>query len=363
MTAVALLKFKKLKGSGIIKAAARHNRRDIQAELGADSHIDPARICTNETLQGAATANDVAQTAKDLMQAAGIGKLRKDAVLGIEILYSLPPDTDINLKAYFADCATWTGANFGGAQNILSVDIHRDEAAPHCHVLILPIDANNRMNGGRMLGCKTYKEWQALFYKEVASKYGLRKPPAPLKGASKDAAVKAVLQRLQDTSDSALKSIIWSPIREDIERDPTPYLMPLGRNVDSKLAAREKPKKTMAQIFTSKGKGAKHERLDMHHASNTKSIDIAPPKKHRSLCSVDFASKDVQVSEPARAVELHQTDTVANIVETIRVRESEIDAALWNSETGEYHKPPPKPTGNNRAAADSWVKGALKRYG
>ena len=363
MTAAAFLRVKKLKGSGIIKLAARHNRRDIQAELGADSHIDPARICMNETLQGAASASGVAQTAKDLMQAAGIGNLRKDAVLCIEIIFGLRPDTDINDRAYFADCAAWAGRYFGGTQNILSVDIHRDEAAPHCHVLILPIDANNRMNGGRLLGCKTYKEWQALFYKEVASKYGLRKPPARLSGTSKDAAVKAVLQRLREIGDSALKSILWPTQREDIERDPAPYLMVLGLNVDSKLVAREKPKKTMAQIFTSKGKGAKHERLDMHHASDTKSIDIAPPKKHRSLCSVDFASKDVQVSEPAPAVELHQTDTVANIVETIRVRESEIDAALWNSETGEYHKPPPKPTGNNRAAADSWVKGALKRYG
>ena len=358
MTAAAFLRVKKLKGSGIIKLAARHNRREIQAELGADSHIDPARICMNETLQGAASANGVAQAAKDLMQAAGIGKLRKDAVLGIEAIFSLPPTTTLNDRAYFADCANWAGVYFGGAQNTLSVDIHRDEAAPHCHVLILPL-SGNRMTGNSMIGGKPQlQSMQKHFFDNVASRYGLTKAPARLSGASKDAAIKAVLQRLRETGDSALKSKIWPNIRDAIERDPAPCLMPLELTIDNVSLTREKPKKTMAQIFTSKGKGS-----NKPYESKANTIAFKPPKKDQTLCSVVFASKVVQVNEPAPAVELHQTDTVANIVETIRVRESEIDAALWNSETGEYHKPPTKPTGKNRAAADSWVKGALKRYG
>lgn len=58
MTAAAFLTVKKLKGSGIIKLAARYGKRVIQAELWADSHIAPARICLNEALKSEASANN-----------------------------------------------------------------------------------------------------------------------------------------------------------------------------------------------------------------------------------------------------------------------------------------------------------------
>ena len=85
MSGAAFLRIKKLKGSGIITVAARHNRRVIQAELGAAGSIDPARSHLNETLHGPLTAEDVGQLAKDLMAAAGVVKFRKDSVLGLEI--------------------------------------------------------------------------------------------------------------------------------------------------------------------------------------------------------------------------------------------------------------------------------------
>jgi Plasmid recombination enzyme len=299
MSTAAFLRVKKLKGSGIIKAAARHNRREIQAELGADSHIDPARSRLNQTLQGAATADGVALLAKELMLGAGVGSLRKDAVMCIEALCSLPPDTAIDDTSYFTDCAIWVAAHFGGVQNILSVDIHRDEGALHCHVLILPLDANKRMNGGRMLGLRTYKDWQALFYKEVASRYGLKKPPARLTGATKKTAASAVLQRLRETKDTALASKVWATFRDMIERDPAPCLTALGLAVDvSKSGHKTSKYKTMADLAASTGKGAKYERHYKYRMNNAKSIDFEEQEKHRSLCSVDFPGKCVIVSEP-----------------------------------------------------------------
>lgn len=251
MSAAAFLRVKKLKGGGIIKVAARHNRRDIQAELGADSHINPARTCTNETLLGAATADGVALLAKELMHGAGIGKLRKDAVFGIEAIFSLPPDTVIDDTAYFTDCVAWAAAYFGGVQNILSVDIHRDEGAPHCHILILPL-IGNRMDGSNMVGGKAkLRAMQQQFYDAVAATYGLRKAPARLVGASKASASKAVLDRLRTANDAALKSSVWSTLREMIEREPAPWLIALGLVVDRP----QKALRTMAAIFTSKGKG------------------------------------------------------------------------------------------------------------
>ena len=54
----------KLTGGGIIGKAARHNRRVIQAELGASGTIDATRSHLNITLMGPSTADEVAQLAK-----------------------------------------------------------------------------------------------------------------------------------------------------------------------------------------------------------------------------------------------------------------------------------------------------------
>ena len=45
-------------------------------------------------------------------------------------------------------------------------------------------------------------------------------------------------------------------------------------------------------------------------------------------------------------------------VEVVRVRESEIEASLYDPATGEYFKPAPKPELRQKQAADAWVKSA-----
>ncbi len=248
MSGAGFLRLKKLRGCGIIGKAARHNRRVIPSEEGTSGSIYPERSHLNETLQGPATADDVALLAKELMSKAGITKLRKDAVLGVEFVFSLPANHQLDEQAFFADCVEWVGEFFGGA--ILSADIHRDEAQEHCHVLMLPL-FENRMNGSDCVGNKPrLLEIQMQFHKTVASRYGLNKAPAQLKGMNKETAVSAVLNHLKATSDPALRSAAWSTIREAIERNPGPMMLNLG----IELPAPKKQSKSMTQIFTSKGR-------------------------------------------------------------------------------------------------------------
>ena len=353
MSGAAFLRVKKLKGGGIITKAARHNRRVIQAELGAAGSIDPARSCLNETLQGPTTADGVALLAKNLMTAAGVGKLRKDAVMAIEFVFSLPPGQQRDDKAYFTDCAAWTGASFGGAANILSVDIHRDEAAPHCHVLLLPL-IGNRMDGSNMLGGKQkLMAWQKDFYTAVAARYGLSKAPARLAGASKQAAARTVLQRLRETGDKALQSDIWLTLRDKIENDPTSFLTALGMVWQGP----KKKLKTMAEIFTSKGKG---------QAKDSNPIGFAASEQGQTLCSVGFTSKPPPLEvvtappeAPAPRPPPQASTTTRTVIETVRVRDSDLDPALYDPTTGEFYKRPPAPERHQRQAADAWVKAAL----
>ncbi len=361
MSGAAFLRIKKLKGGGIITVAARHNKRVIQAEIGASASIDPTRSHLNETLHGPSTAADVGQLAKDLMAAAGLGKLRKDAVMALEIMFSLPPNHRLDDRAYFTDCVVWVEKHF--ACPVLCADIHRDEAQHHCHVLLLPL-IDGRMDGSNMLGGKQkLMTMHKQFHNDVAARYGLSRAPARLTGASKQVASKAVLLRLRETGDSALQSKLWAVLRDKIETDPTAFLMALG----IELEAPAKKLKPFVDYVTSKGKGPSKE-------SNP--IGFTRPAKEQSLCSVGFTPKPPtpatmeDVSNRSDSVGKSATDspvstggkqspTAENLPESIRVRDSDLDPALYDPTTVEYFKPPPKPARRQEQAADAWVKSAL----
>lgn len=120
------LRIKKLTGKGIIRTAIKHNLRELQAELGADSHIDATRTALNTVLAGAVTSGGVSEYAEGLMLDAGVGALRKDAVRGLELVVSLPPASSINSSVFFADALTWAQGFF--ALPVLSAVVHHDEA-------------------------------------------------------------------------------------------------------------------------------------------------------------------------------------------------------------------------------------------
>ncbi len=284
--------------------AARHNRREIQAELGANGRIDASRMVLNETLAGPDSSADVVALARSLMAAAGVdaGKLRKDHVQAIEILFSLPADTAIVDGLYFRRCAEWAGEHFG-VVNILSADIHRDESTPHCHVLVLPM-VGGRMRGGDLIDHAGLRKLRESFYRDVAKNFGLKKPIGRMFGAARGEAVKAVLDALESAQDAILASCLWVTVKRDIERDPAPFVAALGIEVQ---ALARKPKRTMAEIFTSPGKGPKTE----WHLKAT-AFDEAEQKpiafeKDRKLSSVAVAfhqtapvlSRPIAPSEPA----------------------------------------------------------------
>jgi len=353
MSAAAFLRIKKLKGGGIITAAARHNRREIQAEMGAVGSIDPTRSRLNESLCGPSTAADVGQLAKDLMTAAGVGKLRKDAVLGLEFVFSLPPGHAVDDRAYFTACADWAAGTFGGAQNVLSVDIHRDEAQPHCHILILPL-IDGRMAGSDLIGGKQkLAALQQDFHAKVAEPYGFTKAPTKLLGTAKQAGAKAVLKKLRETSDSVLQSAAWPAIRDAIESNPAPYMLALG----IELQAVKKSGRTVAQIFTSKGKGKVREA--------TNPIGFTPPKKEQTLSCVGFTQKTpLPAACPPLDLPPPYTQTLApksDAIKTVRVRDSELDPNHFDPDSGEFFTPTTPPARRQKRAADEWVKQALAK--
>jgi hypothetical protein len=257
MIASGVFRMDKLKGPSRVLFASRHNKRTIQAERGAGGHIDAERIELNFVLHGPANPEAVAQLARDRMANAGVKALRSGAVRALEMIFSLPANTDVPLELFFRDCLNWAAENFGGIENVLSADVHRDEAAPHMHVLILPL-VNGRMNGSAMFGNKPrLQALQAGFHDAVAARYGLVRPLPRLAPKVREKTALAVVQRLRETGDPAQSSAVWAAVRDAVERDPMPFAELLA------IAAVMPPAKrmrTMAEIFTSPGKGGDRRR-------------------------------------------------------------------------------------------------------
>lgn len=351
MSGAAFLRLKKLTGGGIISKAARHNRRVIQAELGASGPIDATRSHLNVTLMGPSTADEVAQLAKAKLMAAGITKARKNAVMGVELVFSLPTDHPHDVISYFTACAQWAGAEFGGLDNIISADIHRDEAQDHAHVLLVPL-FEGRLRGSDAVGNKKkLSELQAKFFKDVAAGFGFSKPRARLSGINKAQATRQVLDKLRQ--DPAGKSAAWAVIRDTVERDPMPYALALGIVITD---TPNKPAKTMRQIFTSTGKGPRTEKPIGFQSEKPNRVSGSPDAQTLGLCR-ESISPPPPKAPPAPAPAPEDTSNGDNI---IRVRDSELDATSYDPDTGEFYRRLPAPAPARRQT-DAWVSGQLQR--
>ena len=156
--------------------AAAHNLRADQNERGARAHIDPSRTHENRILHGPDAPAKVVALAHSAMAAAGVDavKLRKDYVQALELLASLPPGSGVAEDEFFAAAVAWAGGRYG-VENLMSAVVHRDEAAPHLHLLVLPL-VDGRMSGGELRSAQALQQTTRDFFEKVARPFGLRQP-------------------------------------------------------------------------------------------------------------------------------------------------------------------------------------------
>ena len=251
----ALMMLGKLKGVAHVLAAAKHNKRTMYVAGIVASAIDASLSHLNYALAGPNTPGEIVKLWNQLRAGAGITKPgRKDEVSAIEVVFSLAAGTEIDLKRYFTDCTTWAMKQFGGEANILASDVHMDEASPHCHVLMLPL-VGQRMNGSDLIGGRAkLRALQAGFHADVASRYGLARPPPRLSGTARRMGAKQVHDILRALPNDAQRwASIIAALHSCIDRDPRPFMDDLG------IAPPVRPHKTFKQIALSTGAGPKTE--------------------------------------------------------------------------------------------------------
>lgn len=341
---VAFFRIKKLKGKNIILIAAKHNKRTIAAELIKSEKINPNLTYLNQSLLDDSSPEKIAHKALILIEESQQKPLRKDAVRGIECIFSLPTRHSTNENEFFQSCMHWISKEIGG--ELLSVDIHRDESCPHCHILLLPL-VNGRMNGSRLVGDrKRLIALQESFHTNIAKSYGFSKPPKKLYGLAKNNTAQDIISHLVETKDPATDSVVWQSIKDAIFSAPLNFALDTGIQVREKF---KKPQKSMAQIFTSSGKGSRFRIPEHIGFVNEKNV---------SICSVGFQKS------PQDLCTLQTTKTIASEYELVSsevVREFQKPSTHFNSITGEFEEIHTPKSGVMRSASDYLVLETLER--
>ena len=315
------LRLKKLTGRDIVRIAAKHNLRELQAELGAESHIDHTRIGLNQVIAGAATAAEVAASAERLMQDANIGKLRRDAVRGVEIVVSLPAVSTIGPTAYFADSLAWVRGFFNVP--VLSAVIHLDESAPHCHVLLLPL-VNGRMAGSDLVGNKPrLQAMQTGFFEQVGRRYGLTRPAAQkrLSSATRHKAASVIVTAIQGNPELLDQRGVESAMLGVLARDPEPLLAALGLTIPLPT----KPVKSFVEIMTKPCKLEKP--IGFRGSAKPIGFDHGSTENHRTLSCVGFAPEPLPLPE----AESISPDVFSR-------SQDDAPSEYWDSERGEFRQ-------------------------
>jgi len=250
---------KKINSQRQLSSAFRHNKREIQAELGARSHIDAERMHLNYSLIEETTTSCLNSHIIDSIDSYEVNnkrRIRRDAVIAIEILFSIPTfSSDIDHRQYFSECFEWAKGEFFPAET-LTAHVHLDESNPHLHVIFSCVTPTSLIGSTVKGNKKKFAERAERFYQSVARNYGFSRPPKKLGKADRTYLAKEVLAQVENTADPLTQSRLYQLIRGLIEADPAQFAIKLGIDI------KPTPKKmrTVTQIMTSKGKG--NERSD-----------------------------------------------------------------------------------------------------
>jgi hypothetical protein len=326
--------------------AARHNLRDIQKELGADSHIDAGRIYLNEIIAGPDTPAGVNEFALALMAGIGYKPKRKDFTQAHELLFTLASKTQLDTRAFFRFCLDFLVAEFG-LESILSAVVHHDESAPHLHVLLIPI-ADGEYVGSSLITKPSLEELLEKFRVSAFKAFRVR-VEKPLTGQMRAQVTQTVHEGLKTMLGPHIHGAVLDAILKAAGRNPASFMAALNIAMPELNDGGAE----FRRIALSTGKGGKTERVwkpygfegavfddapkpygfESGHEDDRKNIEATPcvvlTKESPSLSS--------PLPAPRPAIELPEPQIEDEVkLDEVRDRDADHDPARYDLDTGEY---------------------------
>ena len=193
----AIMRANKLKVQSSISDRYNHDMRIFKV-----NNADPLRSSQNEMLvdqlMGRSYHDIYEDTVRGMQMKGAMGTVRADAVKGIDVFlgFSHEESENINIDAWAKKNVEWLREQFNPPDrqihytnkkgeevteeidNVKSVVLHMDEATPHIHAFIVPIDENGRLNAkAYTAGHSQFVELQSSYAKEM-KEFGLQRGEA-----------------------------------------------------------------------------------------------------------------------------------------------------------------------------------------
>ena len=224
-----------LKGkSHTLAMTEAHNAREIPIELYAADRIDPSKIHLNHELVSL-REQSLEDTVKQVILNAGMDITkgtfkRSDKGYAIEWLFTVTPGFQCDYKALYADTLAWLKELLPKCPIAYAV-IHFDEADPHLHVIMVPVDGKG-LPASKILGYKgCSRERSRDLYEKVGRRYGLSFP-LTLTGATKKKACELVIKACEKLGYPKNLGKVWEAMKTAIHARPEPWLWALGIQAD-----------------------------------------------------------------------------------------------------------------------------------
>jgi hypothetical protein len=154
MAAYAVLRIKKLKSWGDIAGADAHNFRERETP-----NANEERTQDNVNFAGKADQDSI----EAIRAAISEQKIRKNAVLAVEMLMSASPEyfrpgkeseagsyDAGRARAWGETSAQWLRERYG--DKVIKAVMHLDETTPHIHAVLVPLDKNGKLNCRALFG-------------------------------------------------------------------------------------------------------------------------------------------------------------------------------------------------------------------
>ena len=163
--AYAIMRMEKIKDARGVTMAVQHNTRER-----TPPNAEPGQTGLNWMFGGASSQEILAKFNGMLP-----GKIRKNAVLAVELVMTASPEMKANWTKYLNACDKWATDTFG-AGNLLHIAHHRDEKTPHTHILFVPLK-DGKLNARAIIGGSRDRmaELQDLFWEAVGKPFGLER--------------------------------------------------------------------------------------------------------------------------------------------------------------------------------------------
>ena len=125
------IKSEKIKSKAALTSAQKHNSRTYDV-----SNANSELTHQNKSYIDGSAAENFEKLSKEHNL-----KIRKNAVVAIEVLCTFSPDMKgkIDLDKWAKDSIEFTAKRYGGKRNLLSADLHVDESTPHLHITLAPL--------------------------------------------------------------------------------------------------------------------------------------------------------------------------------------------------------------------------------